>query len=186
MTESEIINLIRAEVRKQMNAVLYGLSGNNDQQTEDIASLYPGASTFPSRPVMHPYGISSRAPGNTTQVVARIGEHPGNRMVLGHRDGARPSLNQGETILYNQFGQQIYLENGKIHVGSKSSASPMVLGDIFKTMMDNLLQAIASHTHLGNLGFPTGVPQNASAFTAIQASPVDDKAILSDHVFTEK
>jgi hypothetical protein len=65
-------------------------------------------------------------------------------------------------------------------------AEPFVLGLVFQTMMDKLLTAIATHTHIGNLGVTTPPPVNAADFTSIQASPIDDKAILSNFIVGEK
>lgn len=184
--DGEAIRFIREEVRKQVNIILNGQAGNNDQFSEDINNLYPGCPTIPLRPVMHPYGFGSRAPTGTLQITARNGEHPGNRLILGHRDANRPTLNAGETILYNQFGQQIYLEDGKIHIGSKAAANPISLGDIVKKAMSDWLTEDIKQTHLGNLGFLTGPPTNAAKYAAIKASPVDDDAMNSDTNFTEK
>lgn len=185
--DSELTRFIRQEIARQLNAILSGQAGKNDQFSETISNLFPGMPDIPSRPVMHPYGLSSRAPQGTLSVIGRMGEHTGNRMVLGHRDKNRPSLSEGEAILYNEFGQRVYLKNGKILIGSKSSSEPFVLGNIFKTMMDNLLTAILNHTHQSNVpSAPTGTPLNSPDFQAIKTSPIDDSAILSDEIFGEK
>ena len=166
--DGETIKFIRQEIAKQVNIILSGVAGTNTQFVEDISNLYPGMPTITERPVMHPFGISSRAPSGTLQVTARQGDHPANRIVLGHRDSARPSPAQaGETILYDANGHVVYLSQSKMQFGSMSSASNMVLGDILQTFLENLLNYILTHTHEGNLGYPTGVPLNAAQFQSI-------------------
>jgi hypothetical protein len=80
----------------------------------------------------------------------------------------------------------VYLSNGKIQVGTKASASPLVLGDIFKTFMTSFLEQYIAHTHVGNLGYETSPPITASDTTELLTSPIEDSAILSDLAFTEK
>ncbi len=186
MIDGETVAFIRQEIKRQVNIVIAGLSGNNNSIAEDINSQYPGSPTVPLRPVMHPYGLVSRAPSQTVQVVARVGDHPGNRMVLGHRDAARPSLNQGETILYNQFGQQIYLENGKIHIGTKATSDPAVLGNELKAYILAELGWLKTHTHITSApGAPTSVPVQVSDLDEIQANNIDNEKILSKLVFID-
>lgn len=67
-----------------------------------------------------------------------------------------------------------------------------LLVDVLGTLKD-LCDLLASHTHVGNLGFPTAPPAQASQFSSIgssfaglKASPVEDEAILSSFSFTEK
>ena len=69
--------------------------------------------------------------------------------------------------------------------GSKTSASPMVLGDIIKQCLSSFMNAYALHTHVGNLGFPTAPPDNAATVTALKADPIDNGAINSTKCFTE-
>lgn len=187
MNDADQTRFIKQEIERQLNVILTGSAGANDQFKETISNQFPGMPDIPDRPVMHPYGLASRAPRGTLSVTARMGEHIGNRMTIGHRDKNRPELAEGEAILYNQFGQQIYLKEGEIHIGSKAADEPFVLGNVFKTMMDALLQAVLAHTHQSNVpSAPTGPPLNAPAFQAIKDSPIDDGAILSDEIFGEK
>lgn len=183
MIDGETARFIRSEIMKQMDIIVWGMSqGNKDETTEDIGNLFGSQSTMTERQLVEPYGLHSRAPIDTIQCVGKNGEHPGSRVVLGHWDGNRPALSQGCVVLYNQFGQQIYLNNGKILIGSAAAAQNFVLGKIFQSMMSTVLGAIAAHTHEGNLGFPTGVPLNASVFSGQQSSPVNDGTILSNTI----
>lgn len=187
MIDGEILTFIRNEIKKQVNIILSGQAGSNDQFTEDIQNLYPGTPTLASRPIMHPYGLVSRAPANTIQVTARQGENPGNRLVLGHRDANRPSLAQGETLLYNQYGQTIFLENGKIHIGKRASSDPVPLGTELITFLQNFLTLFEQHTHVGNLGYSTPLdPSDVTQAQQLDADNLANKKIVSDYIFVEK
>jgi len=187
MDEAYLRFMVRREIERFLNVVLHGSAGENTAETEDIEELFPGMPTIEARPVMHPYGLVSRAPKGTISVVARIGEHCGNRQVIGHRDKNRPTVGSGETVLYNQHGQRIRLEAGKIRIGSDASGDPVVLGTETRQMLSQALAAIISHTHTSSApGAPTSPPLNSAAFSSLKASPVDDGAMLSDLVYTEK
>lgn len=187
MIEAELLREIRNEIKKQVQIILSGQAGNNDQFSETINNLLPGMDGIPARPVMHPYGISSRAPEGTIQVTARQGEHPGNRLILGHRDAGRPQLNQGEVILYNQFGQQIYLEKGKVHVGTRTTTNPAPVGNELLAMLTEFINDYKAHQHIGNLGAPT--PLMAPDVTKAEdllANHITNKKIVSKSVFVNE
>lgn len=114
MIDAESMRLIRVEIAKQLNVILSGVSGTNTDQTEDISQLFPGGSSIGQRPVMQPFGLSSRAPNGTLQVTGRMGDYIGNRMVLGHRDKNKPPVaDQGGTTLYDAFGHKLtFASNG--------------------------------------------------------------------------
>lgn len=188
MMDADIISFIRQEIKKQMNIILSGATAATSTTTEDIQELFPGMPTVTNRPIMRPWGFASRAPKGTIQVVARQGEHFGNRVVLGHRANDIPTdLAEGEAILYDSTGRQIRVKDGVIKVGSPNSAENLVLGKVFQTMMSTVLQALADHVHITSApGFPTSKPTNANVFSDQKASPVDDNKVLSDISFTEK
>lgn len=112
---------IRREIARQVSIVMHGKTADTNIDdaagTESIDACPPGAPTIEGRPVVHPYGLVSRAKKDTIAVVARVGDHPGNKMVLGHRDANRPKLGAaGEVALYDAFGNRILLQDGKIVV----------------------------------------------------------------------
>lgn len=187
MDEALLRRLIKQEIRTQMNVLLFGAAGKNDNQTEQIQGMFPGMDGIDSRPVMHPFGISSRAPSGTTSVIGRMGEHFGNRTVLGHRDANRPTTDSGETILYDAYGHIVYLSKSKIQLGSKGAAEPFVLGLVYQALESKLIQLIAQHTHISNVpGGQSSIPNEFQKFLDLKASPVDDSLILSDEIFGEK
>jgi hypothetical protein len=70
--------------------------------------------------------------------------------------------------------------------GETDPDEPLVLGNVFAEAYSSDLQATAQHKHIGNLGYYTTVPDNASTFVSLKASPVDDEEMLSDISMTEK
>ena len=185
MTDGEIQRLISQTVRQELASILMGKVSSNASQLRSGIQRFGGENEISGLRSVLPYGVSSRAPVGTDCVVMPINHDPTHLNVMGHFDSARPSLDDGEAALYNEFGQLVYLSNGKIQIGTKSSSQNLVLGQVFKSMMDTLLQAIASHTHTGNLGYATSPPVNAADFNAVKASPIDDNSILSAVAFTE-
>lgn len=178
-----------------MNIVVNGQALASKKDTEGIANLFPGHDPIPDRPKVSPYGFHSMAPDDTLSVSARVGDHTGNRYVIGHRDSNRPDVATGEAVLYNGFGQQVRMQNGdivlvrnagKIHLGSAGSANPVNLGDLVQSVLSQFLQIFAVHTHEDSMGGMTMVPLNAGSATTLKGTPVDDGKINSDHVFTEK
>jgi hypothetical protein len=53
-------------------------------------------------------------------------------------------------------------------------------------MLESLIDAIANHTHIGNLGIPTAPPIQAGTFSSIKSSNVSNDKILSQKVFLIK
>lgn len=186
MLDSDTIRFIREEIRRQVNIVLPAVAGEtSDVETESIEELFPGMPTITERPVMHPYGFASRAPRGTASVVARVGEHTGNRMVIGHRDKDRPEdLEAGEAALYNENGdillmkkndvqlqakqdltleaeQNAVLAGSKVYAGSDAADEPLVLGNVLKTFLGDLIDAVNST-----------IDQASSALNAIASGPI--------------
>lgn len=84
--------------------------------------------------------------------------------------------------------------------GEAEPTQNLVLGQVFKQLMTDLLTQLKEHAeidkkhvHMGNLGFYTAPPKEAAEFNDrgtqydnLKASPVQDQAVLSDLSFTEK
>lgn len=186
MLAGDVRRFIQQEIARQVNVILSGQAGANTVSTETIDNLFPGMPGILDRPVMHPYGISSRAPMGTISVTARQGDHAGNRITLGHRDANRPSVEEGEVQLYNEFGESIYLANGKIHIGKATASDPAVLGDELKSFLTDLITWLTNHTHIGNLGAPTSPAQQLADLQQIKALNITNDKILSQLVFLSK
>lgn len=179
MTADQVRQIVRSEFERIMHVVLTGVSANADgQANEDITNMLPGVPPITKRPVAFPYGYNAQTPDKVSQLVLQAGNSPLNRIVAGHFDATRPSINKGEVILYNAFGQQIYLANGKILIGSEGSSQPFVLGTTFNMFIKQLLDLIIAHTHAS----PGAPPTNAPAFTALETNFVTNNALLSTEV----
>jgi phage gp45-like len=202
MHDPHLRNWIQQEIRKHVQIILGGLSGQNTEGYENIEQRLPGMPTITNRPVVHPYGFAARAKRGTAQVTARMGDHPNNVLVLGHRDTERPDdLEEGECVLYTADGQKIYvrkdmvqmqvdklqIESEMILLGSDSSEENLMLGkvtqDVLKELMsqvETIAQQVAdigtnlvSHTHLG---MPLDVPV---PFVTAAANATAAKAAIS-------
>lgn len=95
----------------------------------------------------------------------------------------------GHMVAKALTGKELWLTSDtKINLskGDDAPTENLVLGQVFKSMMSDLIQLIADHTHVGNLGYATSPPQTATDFLAIKADPVDNGGVLSDIAFTEK
>lgn len=109
----------------------------------------------------------------------------------------------GDTAMVAVAGKKIWITSDqKIYLskGTGAPAEPLVLGTQLQTLLAAILEKLAelsteasNHTHIGNLGYPTDVPMQQSAFTGLgefftgkKSDPVDNGGILSDLAFTEK
>lgn len=180
MIDPDIKRFIQQEIRMHLNLITSGKAGTNTVHKEDIQERFPGMPTMAERPIMHPYGIASRAPQGTLQVTAQMGDHPGNVSVLGHRDKDRPDdLQSGESVLYSLGKFRVYARGDRLEIGKDGDNEVLPVGDTLLEFLVELLQLIVQHTHLGNLGYPTGVPQNAADFTQLQTENLDNEKILA-------
>src|SRR5258708_7817771 len=101
-------------IRQQLRAIGTGAAGETTMTSEDIQSQVPGMPTIPARPISQPYGFASRAPDGMISVTAQQGEHPGNKLTLGHRDKDAPSVSVGESVMYSVGGYRVKIKNGEI------------------------------------------------------------------------
>lgn len=179
--DSNTISWMRSEIRRQLNVILSGTTGSNTKFTENIENMYPGQPTLVGRPIMHPYGLVSRAPRGVLQVVARQGEHSGNRLVLGHRDRNKPDLDAGDVVLYNEFGRQVRLDGAIVKIGDASADKPAVLGPELKEFLITFIQLFISHVHISSApGAPTGFPNNSGDATEARDDYLENDLILSN------
>lgn len=96
-------------------------------------------------------------------------------------------FNNDKVILKITADEQLVIVGNTMKFGSNISGENLVLGQVFKTMMSTILEALAVHQHIsGPPGFVNSPPTNAAVYAAQKASPVTDEAILSGKGFTEK
>lgn len=109
----------------------------------------------------------------------------------------------GHLVIKSLNGKQVWITSDNKILMSVSDDMPtenLVLGQQLKafliellTLINQLSTKISTHTHAGNLGYPTSPPNEAPDFIQfateadnLKESPVEDEAILSDIAFTEK
>lgn len=180
MLDSEIRRAIHEEIKKQLGVILYGAVGNPTVDSETIEAMYPGMPNQPERPLVGPYGVASVAPTGTIQVVGRIGDHPANRVVLGHRAKDRPTdLAEGETTVYSLGEFRLVVKNDSLYLGKGTDLEEMVVGETLRQFLISLVDLIVAHTHLGNLGYDTSPPKNFADFVTARTDNLDNSKILA-------
>lgn len=179
MMDPEIRREIKREVRNAINLILNCDLGASTNEDQEIGQVFPGAPKLDKRPVVHPFGLVSRAPQGKLGVTAQVGEHPGARIIIGVRDSARAeiALEEGEACLYNAFGEKIFLLNGKIAIGSIDADEPNVLGNVLVELLTEILNIIKA----GNIGLTTS-PGNPTAPNPAITPQVD--ALISEYLTT--
>lgn len=146
MIPADVKRFIQDEIRREMGTALCTAlqEATTDAENAPIGELYPGMGATQPRPITHPWGYASVAPPGVLCTVGRVGEHIGNRVILGHRDKARKDLGlqPGESCLYDLYGNAVYLGLTGIKVGSKDADEPLVLGTVLKTFLEQLCQLL--------------------------------------------
>lgn len=179
MNPSALERMIIQIVEQRLQILTSGSAGANGLTSETIDNLFAGSPSIPDRPIMRPFGFVSRAPKGTISVVGQQGHHPGNRLVLGHRDNPQLSIAEGETALYSIGGYRTIIQNGQLLVGKGDVLEPVVMGTTANDFLIALLNLLIAHTHIGNLGAPTSAPQNAQAFTDLRTQNLDNGKLLA-------
>lgn len=183
--DSDVQAYIDREIQRQMDVLLSGKSGGSTIQNgdfkEDIQEMYPGLTTITTRPVIHPFGFVSRAAAGVLQVVGKMGEHIGNRFVVGHRDKDRPqNLNVGESVVYSSGKYQVRVLNNAIQVGKNGTYQTVVMGEALRDLLKALIDLYAAHTHISaDPGNPTEPPDNESDATQLKTDNLDNDKILA-------
>lgn len=179
MIDSEIKRFIAKEIERQLNVIASGQSGSNTVSTENIESLFPGMPVLENRPIMHPFGLVSRAPNGIISVTARQGNHPGAYLTLGHRDKDRPEVLVGETAVYSVGKYQVTIKNDKLLIGKNGDFEEIPMGETLRQFLITFIDLVIQHQHIGNLGYQTSTPINAGDMTAAKAEFLDNSKILA-------
>jgi len=96
---------------------------------------------------------------------------------------------EGNLVLRALRGTSTFLNSDteiNLTRGDNSGDERIVLGDTFKEAYSAHLEIDSRHGHIGNMGFNTLPPNEASEYIAIKTSPIDDDLFLSDLSRTEK
>jgi uncharacterized protein involved in type VI secretion and phage assembly len=74
-------------------------------------------------------------------------------------DGAGNKITMASSgITLETSGTQVAIGTSGVQVGGSGASEPFVLGTQFKTQVLSFITALATHTHVGNLGAPTSPP----------------------------
>ncbi len=95
----------------------------------------------------------------------------------------------GDLVAKALTGKRVWVTSSDKVYLSRGDAEPtenLVLGKVFQTFMSTFLEKYIAHMHIGNLGYYTAPPDNASDVTSLKADPIDNDGVLSDLSFTEK
>lgn len=87
-----------------------------------------------------------------------------------------------EITLIHKDGHMVSLTNTGIYFGTQGASEPMVLGELWKSMMDTIMGSYVNHTHPTGVG-PSGVPSDASVWNTEKAKT---GATISDFIFGQK
>lgn len=187
MTESEIIKLVKETIKQTLAPILMGTIVSNEDVNRSTVKHFANSGPIPKARNIQPFGVASRAPAGTQGLIVPIAGDITHLNLVGHFDDGRPAVENGELCLYNQFGQQIYLESGKIHIGKKTTSNPAPVGNELKSFLLDLVAWLETHTHVITLpGLDSLPPTEVADLTAIKAANLDNDNILSDYIFVEK
>jgi hypothetical protein len=99
------------------------------------------------------------------------------------------NVDDGSIVLKSVAGKKIWVTSDTRINLSKADGTPsenLVLGQVLKTVLGQFMQKFIEHTHIGNMGFQTTAPSNATDVTSLKSGNVDNEGILSQIAFTEK
>ena len=208
MLDSETQRYIRQEVQRHLNILIMASSDEATKNGAKVRDMYGSTPQTPEFPAMMPWGFAHRPPTGLQTVLGRIGEHPGARIILGHRDIDKPDLEEGEVILYNENGEQIRLEkekvvmqtksgeavrieDGKVKLGGSTADQAVVLGTVLAELLGSLMDTLVTGDFLlcTSPGSPTAPnPAKAAQITQWKAQYLTTAAtnILSAVCFTQR
>lgn len=180
MIDPDTRRFIQHEIKRQMQTITSGRAGTNTVTSQDIDDIMPGHPAIQGRPIMHPYGMVSRAPRGTIAVTAQQGEHPGNKLTLGHRDASPPDVEVGETAIYSVGKFTVKCAGDQVQVGKDGEYETMVVGDTLKQLLVELITLLTTHTHLVTApGAPSGPPDQAAQFQQLDTDYLSNDKILA-------
>ena len=145
MSESEIIRLIHQVLRQKLAPPQMGSMVSTADSQRATTQFYSNDAPKGNQRLIQPYGFASRPPAQMDTLIIPMDNDTTHLSVVGQFDADRPVLdNSGEAVLYGPDGQVVYMQaGGKILIGSKAAASPLVLGDILQAFCDQLISIVS-------------------------------------------
>ena len=190
MDESRIRALIREMMQQELAPILLASIVSNESNTRSTIKRFASDSPIQKVRNIQPFGVSSKAPVGTQAFIVPVNSDPTHLNMNGNFDEQKPDTADGETILYDAFGHRIYLSQSGLQFGSKSSANPMVLGDILQQFCDAICNALLQSPQVGfcAVGPVYLDPDIRSQVAQAQQDFVDDAStnFLSQKAFTER
>jgi phage gp45-like len=158
VNESDLIPLIKQTIKQEIAQIMMANVITNTDQNRSTLKRFPSDSPFGNVRNIQPFGLASRAPAGTQCLLIPSAGDVTQLNMVGHFDTNRPTISDGESILYGADGQVVFMKaGGTIHQGTKAASSPVVLGDVLKTTLTNILEAILNNSE--ELGFDSfGLP----------------------------
>jgi phage gp45-like len=184
ITRDDIIRVVGQYVQPLYD----GLFDSITLLTAKVTGIIPFG-TVDKVQVSFPFGFVSNPVAGVKALILNLYGKNYSPVVVGQIDTSRPDVQAGEVMLYNQYGQKIYLKNGKILLGSTAAAEPAVLGNQLKTLLLSILDLINTHQHVSSAPgvlTPALDPATIATITNLKASPLNDNGILSSEIFVEK
>lgn len=191
MNESDVIRLIKQVIRKEMAQILMGTLVSNQDKFRSTAQRFDESPTDQMRRIQ-PFGLSSRAPAKTPCLIVPVAGDPSHLNIVGDFDTNKPEVADGEALLYGADGQVIFMKTGgTIHQGTKTAASPVVLGDILQQALDSIIEHITQSTQIAfdSFGLPCILDPTVKVnLTTDKTNYVDDAStnILAQKNFVER
>lgn len=87
-----------------------------------------------------------------------------NGTIIEDANGNKVTMDSGSITIEESGGNKIILESGGIKVGSDGAGEPFLLGNTFLSNFSTLVNTLATHTHVGNMGAPTSPPTSPIMF----------------------
>lgn len=189
--------------------VMSGLTNGDDDVLHPATKLRPGAPGKFSRqsPAQDTDGdrvlIGFIGGSRTRPVIIGVFRHSlatygataidGERRLTQHQGTTIEIKSNGEYVINHKSGSTVkLLDNGDVQIrpadgrdafiGDQGATENLVLGQLWKTMMSTVLNAIAAHVHPTGTG-PSGPPNNAATYITEDTGLPN---ILSDMAFTQK
>jgi phage gp45-like len=178
MTEAELLAFLKQYIKQEVAQIMMANVISNKDQNRSSLKRFPSDSPFGNVRNIQPFGMASRAPSGTQCLMIPISGDVTQIVMAGHFDENRPAINDGESVIYGADGQVIFMKSGgTIHQGTQGASSPVVLGDVLKTLMENVLSAFinnASSVSFDGFGLPcTLFPGISSVLSQEKSDHVD-------------
>jgi phage gp45-like len=191
MESYELYPLVRQIVREEFAQAMMGRVLSTEGAGRATVRRFQGEPGIDNTRLIQPYGFTSRPKAQTEAMLLPVNGDATHLTCIGQFDGARPDVADGESCLYGPDGQVVFMKvGGEIHLGSKTSTEPAVLGNVLKAGLTAFVDAFLNAAQLG-FG-PTGPvfldPGVRAALTAFISTYVTTAStnVVAKKIFVER